>query len=77
MSPGFILLEPEIILSVVITDVLNHSVKTFLVVRNKSALHIITDEVTQQTTEILMTWIAQERTRVGEHTNKSAQQSKY
>ena len=68
------LLELEELLGVVITDVLNHLIDAFHFGNgNFTVFHITTYEVTQRAAEIFMTRIGEERTGIGQHTNKSTQ----
>ena len=72
---GTFLLKAKIVLGVVITDVFHHAIQTLLVVGQQPFLDIVAQEVTEQTTEVFMTGIAYERTTIGEHTDKPAEQS--
>ena len=53
--------ELEEVLRVVVADILNHLIYAFhLAVRNLTILHVATYEVTQGTTEVLVTRIREE-----------------
>ena len=72
-------LELEIVLGVVVGDVLNHLVDTLSLiahVRHFAVLDVCSNEVAENTTEILVTRVGEERTGVGEHTHETTQQSK-
>ena len=68
-------LEFKVILCVIIADVFNHPVQSFLVVREQALLDIIAKQVAKQTAEILMAGIREERAAVCQHTDKAAQQA--
>ena len=57
---GTFLLKAKIVLGVVITDVFHHAVQALLVVGQQPFLDIVAQEVTEQTTEVLMTGVAYE-----------------
>ena len=73
----FYLIELEITLFVVVGDVLYHTRKYLVVVGKKTLLYVVAENVAEQTTEILMTRIAQERAGVGEHSYKATEQTKH
>ena len=54
------LVELEIVLCVVVRDILNHTRKALHIVRKQSLFNIVTQEVAKQSSEVLMTRIAQE-----------------
>lgn len=57
-------LEIEVFLCIIIADILYHLIDTLLLItleRYESVLDIFTDEITQSATEILMTWVREER----------------
>ena len=56
------LIKLEITSGVVVRDVFHHTSKDFHIVGQQALFHIITQEVAKDTTEILMTRIAQEGT---------------
>ena len=60
-----------------ITDILYHTSQDLLIIWQQTFLYIITKKVTEDTAEILMTRITQERAAVSEHTYETAQQAKY
>ena len=68
-------LEFKVILCVIIADVFNHPVQSFLVVRKQALLDIIAKQVAKQTAEILMAGIREELAAVCQHTDKAAQQA--
>ena len=70
-------LELEVVFCIVITDILNHAIEALLVVRQQSLLNVVAKQVTEKTTEILMTWIREERTAIGQHTYETAEKTKY
>lgn len=55
-----ILIELEIVACIVVADILNHTRETLHIVRQQTLLHIIAEQVAKQTTEVLMTWVAEE-----------------
>ena len=66
-------LELEEAVSVVVADILNHLTYTVVLStgeRNQTILDVLTNQVAEGTTEVLVTRIAQERTAVGQHTYK-------
>ena len=71
-----ILVELEIVLGVVVGNVLNHTRETFHIVWQQTLLHIVSEQVAKQTSEILMARVAQERAAVGKHSDKAAEESK-
>ena len=71
------LIELEITLGVVVGDVLYHTIKYLVVIGKKTLLYVVAEDVAEQTTEILMTRIAQERAGVGEHSYKTTEQTKH
>ena len=73
----FSLIELEIATGIVVADVFDHLTQELAVVRQQTLLHIVAQQVAENTTEVFMTRIAQERTAVGKHTNKATQQAKY
>ena len=53
-------LEVEVVLCIVVADVLNHLTDTLLLIAcewDESVLDVLTYEVTECATEVLMTWI--------------------
>ena len=69
-------LEVKIVLSIVVADVLYHLVEAFhFACRDFAIFHILTEEVTEGTAEILMARVREERARVGQHTYETAQKS--
>lgn len=59
-----VFLEIEVFLCIIIADILYHLIDTLLLItleRYESVLDIFTDEITQSATEILMTWVREER----------------
>ena len=73
----FFLIELEISASVVVRDVFNHLAQQLTVVGQQAFLYVVTQHIAEDTTEILVTWIAQERTAVRQHTNEAAQQAQH
>ena len=73
----FFLIELEISTSVVVRDVFNHLAQQLTIVGQQALLYVVTQHIAENTTEILVTWIAQERTAVGQHTYEAAQQAQY
>ena len=71
------LIELEVSLGVVVRDILYHTSENLHITWQQTLLYVVAEDITEDTTEILMTRIAQERTRVSEHTYETAQQSKY
>ena len=71
------LTELEVATGIIVGDVFHHLSKQLAIIWHKPALHVGAQQVAQQTAEILMARITQERTRVSEHTDKTAQQSQY
>ena len=55
-----ILIELEVVASIVVRDVLYHAREALHVVRKQALLYIIAEEVAEQTTEVLVTWVAEE-----------------
>ena len=70
-------LKLKIIFRIIIAYILNHTIQAFLVIRKEPLLHIIAKQIAEQAAEILMTRIRQERTAVGKHSDKTAQQAEY
>lgn len=71
-------LELEVILCVVVADVFDHLLHAgFLVagVRDHTVLDVVAEDVTERTTEILMTRVTEERTAVSQHTYHAAQET--
>ena len=59
------MLELEEVLSVVVADVFNHLVNTLLLVAlewYETCLDVVADEVAEGATEVLVTWVREERT---------------
>ena len=52
-----ILIELEIVACVVVADVLNHAGETLHVVWQKALLHVVAEQVAEQTAEVLMAWV--------------------
>ena len=71
------LIEFEIVSCIVVGDILYHATEYLIVVGQQALLYIISEDVAEQTTEIFMTWITQERTRIGEHSYETAEQTKH
>ena len=71
------LIELEITAGVIIRNVLDHTSQCLAVIGKQSFLYIVTKEVAEDTTEILMARIAQERAAIGEHTYETREQTKY
>ena len=71
------ILELEIILCVVVGDVFYHPIEALHFCWYQAFLDIVAQEVTEQATEIFMTWIRQERAAVGEHSYETTQQTKH
>jgi hypothetical protein len=65
-------LEIEVTLCIIIADVFNHSSQTLHIIRKKSTLYVIAQQVAQQSAEILMARIAEERSAIGKHSNEAA-----
>ena len=74
-SRFFLLIELEISASVVVADVFNHLAKQFTIVGQQALLYVVTQHVAEDTTEILVTWIAQERAAVCQHSYEATQQT--
>ena len=53
-------LELEVVLSIVVRNVLNHARDVLHVVWDKTLLKVCTEEVTEETTEVLVTWVREE-----------------
>ena len=70
------LIKIKVSAGIIVRDVFNHADKCFLVVREKALFNVVSENVAEQSSEILMTRIAQERTAICEHTYKTTQQSK-
>ena len=70
-----ILVELEIVLGVVVGNVLNHTRETFHIVWQQTLLYIVSEQVAEQTSEILMAWVAQERAAVGKHSDEAAEEA--
>ena len=45
--------------------------------RKQTLFHIVSEEVTQRASEILVTWVGEEAARIGEHTHETAEQSEH
>ena len=71
------LIELEIVSCVVVRDVLHHTGEALHIVRQQALLHVIAEKIAEQTTEILVAWIAEERTGVGQHTYEAAQEAEH
>ena len=71
----FFLIELEISTSVVVRDVFNHLAQQLTIVGQQALLYIVTQHIAEDTTEILVTWIAEERAAVGKHTYEATQQA--
>ena len=54
------LVELEVVASVVVRDVLYHAREALHVVRKQALLYIIAEKIAEQTTEVLVTWVAEE-----------------
>ena len=73
-------LEVKEILCVVVADILDHLVDALSLitsVRDHAVLDIVTYEVTEDTTEVLMTRIREERTAIGKHTYEAREETEY
>ena len=70
-------LELEVVLSVVVRDVLNHAREVLHVVRYKTLFNVCTEDVTEETTEVLVTWVREERTRVSQHTYEAREKTEH
>ena len=70
-------LKLEVVLGIVVADVFHHAVEAFFVIGKQSLLHIIAQQIAEQSAEIFMTGIRQERATVGQHTHEATQQSKH
>ena len=55
-----LLVELEVVASVVVRDILYHAREALHIVRKQALLYIIAEEVAEQTTEVLVTWVAEE-----------------
>ena len=55
-----LLVELEVVASVVVRDILYHAREALHVVRQQALLYIVAKQVAKQTTEILVTWVAEE-----------------
>ena len=73
----FFLIELEISSCVVVGNVLYHLAQQLAIVGQQPLLHIVAKEVAEDAAEILVTRIAQERARVGQHTHKATQQTEH
>ena len=72
-----LLVELEVVASIVVRDVLYHAREALHVVRQQALLNVIAEEIAEQTTEVLVAWVAEERARVGQHTYETAQQTQH
>ena len=70
-------IELEVVLGIVVRYVLYHAAEHLLIVGQQALFNVVAKDVAEQTAEVLMTRIAQERARVCEHTHETAQQAKY
>ena len=61
----------EVGFGVIIADATNEIIEEILVVGNLSVFDIGADEVAEETTEILVTGVGEERARVGEHADET------
>ena len=71
----FLLIEFKVSACVVIGDVLNHASEGLAVVGQLSVLDVVSEQVAEQTAEVLMTRIAQEGAAVGKHPDEAREQS--
>ena len=55
-----LLIKLEVVASVVVRDILYHAREALHVVRQQALLYIVAKQVAKQTTEILVTWVAEE-----------------
>ncbi len=69
------MLEVKIRFGVVVTDILYHLSKPFLVIWQFTILHIGSKQVTQYPSEVLMAGIRKETSGICKHPHKAAQQS--
>ena len=70
-------IELEVATCIVVRNVLDHPGERLHIVGQQSFLHIISEQVAEQPAEILMSRIAQEGARVGEHAHEAAKQSEH
>ena len=70
-------IELEVVLGIVVRYVLYHAAEHLLIVGQQALFNVVAKDVAEQTAEVLMTRITQERARVCEHTHETAQQAKY
>ena len=68
-------LQAEVTDSVAVADALNDLLKRSVSVGILTVFHPVAHQITQNPAEVVMTGIAQERTGVGQHTDKVAKQT--
>ena len=69
------LIEIKVSTSIVVRDILHHTSQDLLIVGQQALLYVITENVAENTTEILEERVRGERARVGGHATERAQQS--
>ena len=65
------LIELEVTAGIVIADILYHTRENLMIVGQQTLLNVVTKHITEYTTEILVTWIAEERAAVSKHTHET------
>ena len=65
--------EFEVSLGIVVRDVSYDLGQSVVICRELTALYPVTDQVAQDTTEVLMSGVGQEASGVGQHTHESGQ----
>ena len=73
VSELFLGLKLEVILRILIADPANDGSQQFLVCRISSVFNPLAEQTAENTAEVFMSRIAQERTAVCQHANKSSQ----
>ena len=69
-------MKAEIILCIIIRDILYHTPQSLFICRILSIFYPAANEITHDSSEILMSCIGQKASRIGEHSNEIAKQSK-
>lgn len=75
--PLVLSIEFEVATCVVVGNIFDHTCQRLHIVGQQAFLHIIAEEVTEQSAEILMARIAEEGAGVGEHSHEAAEQSEH
>jgi hypothetical protein len=67
--------EPEILPGIVIADIPDQAADEFVVIGDKSAPHVVTEDIAEEAAEILVARVGNEGPAVGQHADKLAEQA--